>query len=487
VRTVFNEAVLQQIVRHLATLLALLFLMPALAGCLGASPVGWGTGDGEYSVDLDESALTASITNKLADNKGSQLDDLGVDLIGCEGETFILSGWLAQTRSFEKPTGNYKAVTSWMIQQMSYEEAKDTVPGTVHVTIVSAKSDWGTPTSAYALPPGKADRKAFPHDDWALIGIIPGNENVLEAAMMMDTNQAVLIHGYFVGGTQGGTDTGPLPLIGDACDLNLNNEGWDGHFVVTSLTYGTNDRVVDADTAYIAGDIPVVGRGIYTVILMLSIVGAGAMFIFSRNALVMSADEGAQSMLSEQQMRAGKAAAHEAARHEARIEAQSSAREAEASGKRRPKGSEASPRFDIGAALSQGEPGQSESRYVAGTGATATEDSERMDSMIHEMQEDLAIEQELQAKGLRGIVSDLSSGAGPKGRVSAPPSQGASEPAEEPAAPSKKRVTRKTRKTQKIIDEEEAEEEEAEPTPRGSAHIEGPDLADDEEFSDFNF
>lgn len=497
VRTVFNEGDHPPLVRRLTTLLALLFLMPALSGCLGGSPVDWGDGVGEYQAILDEDAMTVTITSKLASSKGSHVIDAQQDLISCNGEPFELSGWLAQTRTFEAPAGNYKSVTSWMIMEKPYEEAKDIVPGTIHVTIVSPEKDWSSPTAAYALPPNKADRKAFPHDDWALIGVIPTSANVLEAAMMMDTNQAVLVEGYLVAGTGGQTTTGPLPPTREDCSMNLGNEGWNGHFVITSMTYGSNDRAVTSDEAYVAGDIPMVGRGVYTVVLLLSAVAAVAMFIFSRNTLIMGADEQAQSMLSDQQMRAGKAAAIEAERHEARMRSQAAVREAAAKGKRAPKGASAAPRFDIGAALAQGDAGET-SHYVAGTGAVATEDAVHMEEMIHEMQEDLAMEQQLQEKGLRGIVSDLqSSGPARGGRVTSRVSGGVSslpaggpvarEPEPDPAPASRK--TRKTRKTAKRR-EDPFEELESEPEPepaRTSTTPEGPDIADDEEFSDFTF
>jgi hypothetical protein len=318
------------------------------------------------------------------------------------------------------------------------------------------------------MPPGKTDRKSFPHDDWILLGLIPASENVFEAALLMDANQPVEITGYLIG------DQSPNHYD---CHVTTVDNGWSGKLVVTSIKYGNDERIVDADQEYIHGDIPFLGRSIYTILLLLSVVGAGAMFIFARNQLVLGADERAQAMLSDSQMRAGKAASHEAVRHEARMEAQAEARRAEAEGISRTTVAGAIPKFDIDSALAGDTPGATE-HYVAGTAVSATEEANRMDDMVVDMQADLAIEQELQKKGLRGIISDLSEGGngpGQKGSSSRSP-----EPAETKTRPARK--TRKTRKTDKSEDEPEPE-----PKARKSAKTDGPDITDDDDFGDFSF
>ena len=140
------------------------------------------------------------------------------------------------------------------------------------------------------------------------------------------------------------------------------------------------------------GDVPIFGRTIYTIIILLSFVGAGAMFIFSRNMIMQSADERAQTMLSDDQMRAGKTAVHEAARHEARVKAQAAALKAEAKGKRRKSKAGDAPKFDVDAALAEDSPSASTGHFVAGTGATVTEEAKHMDEQISEMQEELELE-----------------------------------------------------------------------------------------------
>jgi hypothetical protein len=472
-----NDAGLQQPVRRPAPLLVLLLFLAPFSGCLGGMEVTWGDGEGEYSTDFDIDGMSGTITNRLADTSARQFTDRPFDLRACDesnGTAFKLSGWLVQTKIFDQPVGEYASVTSWMIQDMNFEDAVDVEPGSVHVTIVSRDKDWSSPTQAYAMPPGKTDRKSFPHDDWILLGLIPASENVFEAALLMDANQPVEITGYLIIDQNGQFQSSPNHY---GCHITTVDNGWSGQLVVTSIKYGIDERIVDADQKYIQGDIPFLGRSIYTILLLLSVVGAGAMFIFARNQLVLGADERAQAMLSDSQMRAGKSASHEAARHDARMEAQAEARRAEAEGVSRTTVAGAIPKFDIDSALAGDTPGATE-HYVAGTTVSATEEADRMDDMVVDMQADLAIEQELQKKGLRGIISDLSEGGngpGHKGSSSRSP-----EPAETKTLPARK--TRKTRKTAKS-----EEEPEPEPKARKSAKTDGPDITDDDDFGDFSF
>ena len=262
-------------------------------------------------------------------------------------------------------------------------------PGSVYVSIVNSEKDWDTPTTAQAQESGTTnDRDEFPHREWTLIGLIPANENVFDAAIQMDTNQAVKMEGYRLENEYIDDDK---QLNG--CDIDATSDGWRGHFVVTSMTYG-NERVASADEDYVAGDIPFFGRGLYTTILLISIVASGALYIFSRNQILLNADTQAQAMLSEQQMRAGKAARHEAARHEARMATTAKAKESEYSGKPSKK-SAGVQKFDIGAALAEDAPGESTGHYVAGSSVTSTDEAEAMEGMISEMQEEQAFEQEL--------------------------------------------------------------------------------------------
>ncbi|MED5486138.1 MAG: hypothetical protein VYB40_00345 [Candidatus Thermoplasmatota archaeon] len=478
--------------RRIVYLLVLLLVMPALSGCIGGPSVSWGDGDGEYSATMstvgdDSTGITSpavSVTNNLAQSTSNRVNDENLLLDGCSNSTFSISGWLVQTKVFDEPETKNHAITSWMIKEMSYGEAQEIDPGSIMVTIVNSEKDWAAPNHAEASPTNAngqpiGEPEEFPHRNWALVAIIPANENIFDAILLMDSNQAVELNGYLVQGKETVNQEEQL----NGCDITASQQGWRGHLVVTSITYG-NDRVVNGNEEYISGDIPFFGRGLYTTVLLASFVAGGAMFIFSRNQIRMSADTQAQTMLSEQQMRAGKSARHEAARHDARMKATKSSSADEYTGK--PKKKSTAVTFDINAALSQDSPGESTGHYVAGSSVTVTEEAESMQEMITEMQEEQAFEQELKDKGLRNLIG--TGGAGNIGQNLSRPKRARvtpSAPVEEiqpnlDTEPEEKPKTRRTRKTKSPEPEEEIIEEK--PVRRAN-----PDVNDDGDFSDFSF
>ena len=479
VRTVFNGKSPDTIVRQLAPLLVLLFVFTAFSGCIGGSDASWGTDDGQYSViigdaDNPNSTIDMSVNNKLSSSVSNHIssdEDLR-EIIGCENSTYSISGWLTQTKVFDQPLVSTAAVASWMILEKPYSEAQDVKPGSVFVQIVSKEDDWPSPNQAEGVPivdgvltNGKASE--FPHNGWALVAIIPANENVFDAVIQMDSNQAVTLNGYIL------QDEYYTENQIQGCALEASSKGLTGHFVVTSLTYG-DDRVVSSSQAYVAGDIPFIGRGLYTTVLLISIVASGALYIYSRNQLLLNADSQAQTMLSEQQMRAGKAARHEAARHEARMEAVAKAKVEDFSGRPKKKSSGVS-KFDVNAALAEDGPGASTSHYVAGSSVTATDEAEAMDDMISDMQKEQAFEQELQEKGLRNIIEGLPRGGRRSTGRSSRPAPTTSEPKESPMPKS-----RKTRKTKSVVEDVD---EEVEAPPERTIDS---DVNDDGDFSDFS-
>ena len=479
VRTVFNGKSPDTIVRQLAPLLVLLFVFTAFSGCIGGSDASWGTDDGQYSViigdaDNPNSTIDMSVNNKLSSSVSNHIssdEDLR-EIIGCENSTYSISGWLTQTKVFDQPLVSTAAVASWMILEKPYTEAQDVKPGSVFVQIVSKEDDWPSPNQAEGVPivdgaltNGKASE--FPHNGWALVAIIPANENVFDAVIQMDSNQAVTLNGYIL------QDEYYTENQIQGCALEASSKGLTGHFVVTSLTYG-DDRVVSSSQAYVAGDIPFIGRGLYTTVLLISIVASGALYIYSRNQLLLNADSQAQTMLSEQQMRAGKAARHEAARHEARMEAVAKAKVEDFSGRPKKKSSGVS-KFDVNAALAEDGPGASTSHYVAGSSVTATDEAEAMDDMISDMQKEQAFEQELQEKGLRNIIEGLPRGGRRSTGRSSRPAPTTSEPKESPMPKS-----RKTRKTKSVVEDVD---EEVEAPPERTIDS---DVNDDGDFSDFS-
>ncbi len=466
--------------------------MPALSGCIGGPSVAWGSGNGEYSTTLstvqdDSTEVTSpvvSVNNKLALSSSNHVDDEDLLLNGCSNTTYSISGWLVQSKVFDEPETKNHALTSWMVKEMPYDDAQNVEPGSIMVTIVNSEKDWAAPNHAEASPTNDngqpiGEPEEFPHRKWALIAIIPANQNVFDAILQMDSNQAIDLNGHLV---QGKETVDEEQLNG--CDITTSQQGWRGHFVVTSIKYG-NDRIVNGNEEYVAGDIPFFGRGLYTTVLLASFVAGGAMFIFSRNQIRMTADTQAQTMLSEQQMRAGKSARHEAARHDARMKASKRSSADDYTGKPQKKSTAA--KFDIKAALSQDSPGESTGHYVAGSSVVITEEAESMQEMIADMQEEQAFEQELKDKGLRNLIG--SGGRRNIGQSSSKPQRARvtkSDPIENTQFTPKTETeempkTRRTRKT-KTVEEETEEIVEEEPVRRSDS-----DVNDDGDFSDFSF
>ena len=497
-RTVLNGECSHQSVRRLAPLLVFLLILPSLGGCLGGLPVTWGEGNGEYHATLEENETGApgvTISNRLG--SPGTLDEWR-DIAGCSSsqaapEPVKLSGYLLQSKIFDEPSstqnggGGTASVASWVIKIMSYDEAKNQEAGSLYFK----SSDWLTPTSVEGYEAienvenvGKVGstikQSDFPFRNWAIVGLVPSNENLFEAVMQLESNEAVEIEGWILYSNFVPKNNGE---INSGCNIVSNQSGVTVELVVTSITYG-DERVVDSNEEYVAGDVPIFGRGLYTTLLLVSIVASGAMYIFSRNQIILNADSQAQSMLSESQMRAGKSARHEAARHEARMAASQKEKDSEYTGKPSKK-STAAPAFDIGAALAEETPGASTGHYVAGSSVTSTDEADAMQDMIEDMQEEKAFEQELQEKGLRNIIGGMPRSGSSRQNITSAPKPSVvtkpvvTEPKSEPKAEPEKRKTRRTRKTS--VQEDPVEEEEA-PIPRR----EDPEVNDDGDFSDFS-
>ena len=513
-RTVFNGECSHQSVRRLAPLLVFLLILPSLGGCLGGLPITWGEGNDEYHATLNENESGvpgATISNKMG--SPGTLDEWRM-ISGCESspeaapEPVKLSGWLVQTKLFDQPSatestgGGTTSVASWVIKMMPYSQAQDQDPGSLYFKVQNDETDWAFPTTVYGYEAiensanGATITDEFPFSSWAVLGLVPSHENIFEGVVQMEPNQAVeiegwILHTYTINKTgvvsHGGADL--YGEIDDDCNIKGNSvsptakKGAVVQLVVTSITYG-DERVVNSNEEYVAGDVPIFGRGLYTTLLLVSIVASGALYIFSRNQIILSADSQAQSMLSESQMRAGKSARHEAARHEARMAASQKEKESEYTGKPRKK-STAAPTFDIGAALAEETPGASTGHYVAGSSVTSTDEADAMQDMIVDMQEEKAFEQELQEKGLRNIIGGMPRSGSSRRNI--PASRQTSqvtkvaepEPKPEPKADPPKMKTRRTRKTS--VQEEPVEEEDAPPPRR-----EDPEVNDDGDFSDFS-
>ena len=470
-------------------------LSPALAGCLGGTSVDWGTGDGEYHVSVDEAKNKATIDAKLAltitgaPNTDAWLDGEEVDLTGCDNGTLTIEGWLSRTQVFDEggaleTARDVASIASFIIQESTFENAQDVQPNDARVAV----KEWTAPTVAKALPPGEIKDRDFPHAGYLLIGIIPANENIMDAALTIDWHQPVKLTGYIPAGDGWyGTD----PQTNDCRIRGGVGTGWAGAFVVTELVHGEDASLVDTDESYVQGDVPIFGRAPYTLILLFSIGGAVGLFVFSRGAMLAKANGIAQAMMSDAAVRSAKGAEAEVKRHERKMKAQEIAAQRE---------SKEGGGFDVTAAL-ETEKSENENFATSG-GVVQTQAAFDMDAVLAEAAADREAEMEAPKRrggGARsggvssgGVSSGGVSGGGvSSARVSKVSSNvTAPEPAPEPeaAAPAPARRKRATRRTRKVAPAPEAEPEpEPEPVRRQVNERSGPDLTDDEEFSDFSF
>ncbi len=517
VRMLINKGVLHRGVRHTPLLLGLLLLLPAMAGCIGEPAVDWGNKSGEVQTSVNTDDLTAVISSRTNPESDYWVVNQDVSLVGCraddaatedtnEGEDISneaqeeswdtqqnvrVEGWLAATQLFTEggtvtTPQSQASIASFLIQLDHYNEAQDLKPGDVRLSVM----EWEDPLRVKALPSGQTQPKDFPHQGWAIVGIIPASENVLNAANNLEPHQAITLEGYLVTSHDDNTSQmwGNPAWTENGCRIvsywsawahtsQGQKNGWTGAMVVTDITYGSSGKQVGSQHTYIEGDIPIIGRGLYTTILLLSIVGAVALFIYSRNMIRMNANTQAQLMMSNVQLAAAKSASVEANRHDARMQASAQAQAAVASGKKA-KGAAASvPVFDVEAALSGDS--SSSSNYIAGGGVTVTDGASEMEDMIEEMQEEseAALEMSTKPRFRKGeqkeVRSPVTTSAQPESKVA--------------EKPKKKRAVRKTKKTRKTSRLDEDDEQEPKPKPRVESKPKGPDLVDDDDFSDFTF
>ena len=248
VRTVFNGEHPQRGVRRHAPLLVFLFILPSLSGCLGGSSVDWGDGEGEYRTSLQsgETGVTGiTVNNNLAENTAYHYP-VNRDIILCdedEDSQFHLSGWLVRTKIFDNPISNETtSVASWIVKMMPYDDAQDVTPGSLYFSVLQEDKDWATPTRAegYAVnePGNAAKTDEFPHEDWATVAIVPSNENIFDAVMQMEGNQAVRISGYTM--VKGSGVMGDIMAEDSNCNIQNSGGMYAGvqvELVVTSITY----------------------------------------------------------------------------------------------------------------------------------------------------------------------------------------------------------------------------------------------------------
>ena len=262
---------------RLAMLLVLSMLM---AGCVYSSTPEWGSGDGQLNVDIEENS--AIIQSQLGDGFDSSV------AFGCNGTKTKITGMLISSAIYDSHP-DIDGIESAMgaaviIHTMKWSEAEAIEEGSAGR--VNLK-DWSSPVNPTEAVGSKLSEN---EDDWEVIGIIPGSENIADGLNVLEHwHQPIELTGYIL-------DTDNVATVSETCDLEDQGHG----MVVTKIR--TEEGVVsmdgEHDDEYSLGDTDIFGG--WTFILFFLIVGVGGgvgLFIVSTMIIRQGAKATAEALL----------------------------------------------------------------------------------------------------------------------------------------------------------------------------------------------
>ena len=236
----------------------LLVLVMFMSGCIYSTTPEWGTGDGQLKVEIADDK--ANIKSQLGEGY-----DESVDLIKCDNQLIKVTGLLISAMVYEAhPDDN--SIESAMgaaviIHTMTWSQAEAVETGTAGKV---ALKDWTSP-----INPAESGGSEITNneDDWEVIGIIPGSENIANGLNVLDHwHQPIELTGYVVDASGLGT------LDADNCK-KLDGQGHG--MVVTKIRAeeGTVSLDGESDDEYLLGDTDIFGR--VSFILFFIVVGLG--------------------------------------------------------------------------------------------------------------------------------------------------------------------------------------------------------------------
>jgi hypothetical protein len=251
-----------------------------MAGCVYSSTPEWGSGDGQLNVDIEENS--AIIQSQLGDGFDSSV------AFGCNGTKTKVTGMLISSAIYDSHP-DIDGIESAMgaaviIHTMKWSEAEAIEEGSAGR--VNLK-DWSSPVNPTEAVGSKLSEN---EDDWEVIGIIPGSENVADGLNVLEHwHQPIELSGYIL-------DTDNVATVSETCDLEDQGHG----MVVTKIR--TEEGVVsmdgDHDDEYSLGDTDIFGG--WTFILFFLIVGVGGgvgLFIVSTMIIRQGAKATAEALL----------------------------------------------------------------------------------------------------------------------------------------------------------------------------------------------
>ncbi len=473
-----------------ASLAILLMASMVLAGCVSPEMQEWGP-DG-IEVVVDESAGTATMSTHTGDN---DLDDDVANLLGCDADgnfsvvapstdkPIRIEGWLHLSKHFpdgsaSSSKGEMLSTSAVIVQFGKYDEVSLPTQGKV-----DGVKEWHTPfESVRAIPPGFTSASKFPHDGWAIVGLIPANENILNGFAGLDWHQKILLEGWLVDGQYLGSNEVHVSDDGE-CRIyaGANIDGFRGAMLVTSMTLGDHG-LIDEENSYNAYSVPIIGSWLYYLFLLGSIAGATILFFLSTGLIRRGAKLSARELMTEAQMLAAKTVKKEVKHDIHRVKSETGEkkkiRAAKAQVTKAEKLSEKPAieldDFDVDSVMREGHrPSAHSVRSSTSAGVIETEESVEMQEKMDEADSLRDLQDTIKERQMARLGGKMEV---PEGLPDKPDSKISMS---KPDAPKAKPQTRKVRKTKAVKKEPEPEPKPVTPTKSG------PDIADDEDFSDF--
>ena len=316
--------------QRLIPLSILMMLTLLLAGCMASASPDWGIAEGEVMTVISDDGRNVTVHNRLSSSQGEWAEGDLLPLIGCNngtapemlngvsaategGSPITISGWLSHDKTFTDGGGKDNVAGRAIVMELvDWDEVQDwVIEDVTHVAI----DDWDSPTILGGRPLGQADDK-FPDSGWAVLGLIPASETVNDGfAGLNEWNRPIRFEGYLMGENDYHGQYG-YPEVRNCELVDGSDEGYAGMFVVTSFQVGDRE-VVNADSGYQMGDIPIVGRVLYLMIVVLG--GAGGafgLFVYSTASIRAQAAADAKMMLTDEQIRGAREVAGQVREHE---------------------------------------------------------------------------------------------------------------------------------------------------------------------------
>lgn len=472
------------------SLAILLMASIVLSGCVSPEMQKWGA-DG-IEVTIDESAGTATMSSYTGDH---DLSDDVATLLGCDDEgnfsvaaastdkPIRIEGWLHLSKHFPDGTsstskGEMVSTSAVIVQFGKYDEVIPPMQGKVE-----GVKDWHTPfLSVRATPPGFTSASKFPHDGWAIVGLIPANENILDGFAGLDWHQKIALEGWLVDGQYMGdnevhvSDDGQCRIYAGA-----NIDGFRGSMLVTSMTLSEHG-LIDEENSYNAYSVPIFGTWLYSIILLGSIAGAAVLFFLSSGLIRRGAKLSARELMTEAQMLAAKTVKKEVKHDMHRVKSETGEKKKIKAAKAQvvqaeklsEKPSIELDDFDIDSVMSEANrPSAHSVRSSTSAGVIETTESFEMQAQMDEADSLRELQDTIKQRQMARMGGKIEV---PKGLPDKPTSP---TPAKKTDAAKSQPQTRKVRKTKAVKKEPEPE---SKPEPRTRS---GPDITDDDDFSDF--